>query len=95
MSSSFKPEIITEVEAVIAAGAFYNGGLMPSFSVRDYRNIKPAYAVIKDAPVHSSEPFAMSAYRSYAFFKSSNNNSYVVEIHMGELGRVFKVGDLF
>jgi hypothetical protein len=95
MSSSFKPEIINQIEAVISAGEFYNGGLMPAFSVRDYEYVKPAYSKIKNAPVHSSEPFAMSGYRSYAFFKSSNDNSYVVEIHKGELGRVFKVGDLF
>jgi len=98
MSSSFKPEIIDQVEAIISSGKVYsseNGGLKPAFSVRDYGNIQPAYAKIKESPVHSSEPFAMSGYRSYAFFKASNNSPYVVEMHMGELGRVFKVKDLF
>lgn len=88
-------DFINQVEEKISNNAFYNGGLTPAFNVRDLSTVDHHYCAIKNAAAHTEEPFAYMGVRAYSFFKSSNDNIYVVERYMGQLGRVFKVTNLF
>jgi hypothetical protein len=88
-------EFINQIEEIVASGIFSVPGVTPCFNVRALDDAKPAYKVVRDAPVHSEEGFAFMGLRGYAFFKASDNNIYVIERYMGKLDRVFLVEDLF
>lgn len=88
-------EIINQVEEKISREEFSLPGLSPAFNTRVLAGVKQAYSSMKNAEVHWEEGFAFMGVRGYAFFKSSNENIYVIERYMGKLDRVFKVTDLF
>lgn len=93
--SILNDQFILVVEEKISNDELIKSGLKPAFNVNDVLNSQKTYKIIYNSEVQTDIQFASMGYRNYCFYKSINNNIYIVEIYMGKSIRVFEVNYLF
>ena len=59
-------------------------GFQPCISVKDKNNEIESYNLIKIAPNGSYSIYSSSGFRSYAHYKSNDNNIYTIEVYLQE-----------